>query len=663
MTQSLYWDDETDSEDEDGDDKSAAAFMAKGRAASLNEEAKRIFQLQIERDEHDLERLRLERTLKDLDRMMDVHVGGMERELAATKQAAEQLEQEIRELTAPPELVIPPPGPKSLRCVDGQGFMLLSSVIIVSNIVTMCLEMVHKNPEEFYLLDQFFMVFYIGELFMKALLFQEGLLCGKLSVVWWNWLDLAIVVSGILDMYVQPILVHTGIMGKEHSALLTSVSKIMRFARLARLLRILKIVRVFCNSDLSFVAGDNFQLFISAVIGFNCIVMWFETDFPTFPGWVFVEHPLLIIFTFEILVRLRYEGHSFFWHSSNVVWNILDFIIVAGGIIDMWLFPAIGMVKELLGVPVDKHASNMGQVMIMLRMARLLRLLRLVRLIKKIKPLFHLVMGIVQALQGMSWVLLLTAVLLYAFSLLAVRLVGHGLIFGGEAPEDVAEVFPAILPSMFTLFMVMNGNFGYLQPLFDALPGTELIFMLFMVLASWSVLAILTAVVSENMINATEEERTQAEEEEQQARVADSRRTLASIFSSADENIDDKMSKEEFDKMLTKKRTRQRLTEATGMCEEDLRHIFEYLSTPEDGRIDDGANKFIRKEQFINGLQDDQAPVTERDVFRLEQQLNYLEFIVSKGHKEIIERIEKLQRSKSPSPDDTINGDRFKRSI
>merc|ERR1711874_855509 len=93
--------------------------------------------------------------------------------------------------------------------------------------------------------------------------------------------------------------------------------------------------------------------------------------------------------------------------------------------------------------------------------------------------------------------------------------------------------------------------------------------------------------------------------------------------------------------MLSKKRTRERLQKATGMHEEDLKHIFEYLSTPGDDGNDD--NRYIAKDQFINGLQDDAAPVTERDIFRLEQQLNYLEFIVAKGHKEIIERIKDLQ--------------------
>ena len=71
--------------------------------------------------------------------------------------------------------------------------------------------------------DQAFLGFYIMELVLKALChlqrtvqsqgdltrrgprgFERSLLCGHCSVVWWNWLDLVIVVSGLIVARLRP---------------------------------------------------------------------------------------------------------------------------------------------------------------------------------------------------------------------------------------------------------------------------------------------------------------------------------------------------------------------------------------------------------------------------------------------------------------------------
>merc|ERR1719379_1987392 len=201
----------------------------------------------------------------------------------------------------------------------------------------------------------------------------------------------------------------------------------------------------------------NFQLFIMGTIAANSLIMSFESDFPDWAGWFYVEQVLLIIFSFELLVRLRHWGCRFFYHESDIAWNWLDFIIVFGGIIDQWLMPALNLIETLMGRE-PQDSAQMGDIMTTLRMARLLRILRLVRLVKNIPPLFTLIVGILQAMQGMAWVLVLTAVFLYAFALLCVRLVGHGLLFGGRAPPEIGEIFPSVPQAMFVLFKVMNGD-------------------------------------------------------------------------------------------------------------------------------------------------------------------------------------------------------------
>lgn len=508
-----------------------------------------------------------------------------------------------------------PPGPQCLNFLQGQAFLLVSSAIIITNIVTMFMEMLHpRYKHEFFFLDQFFLTFYVLELLFKAMLFQRELLCGPCQDAWWNWLDLVIVSTGVLDQWLKPILLASGLL-PESLMQSTWALAMVRMLRLARLPRILKVVRLFFKSDLSWAAGDRFQLFMMSVIGFNCILMSFEADSPHFFLWSYIENMLMIIFMFELCVRIKLGGCGFFYEGYELMWNWLDFIIVMGGVVETWLMPCIDVVQALMGLP-PTQKSHIGQVLIMLRMARLLRILRLVRLIKNIPPLFTLLVGIVQAMYGMIWVLVLTTVLLYTAALLCVKLIGQGLV--GHVPEDVASVFPNVPQSMFVLFMAMNGNAELLTPLFEAFPVTKLVFVIYMVVLSWGILSILTAVVSENMINATEAHREEVELIEQERLCQNSKDWLSEIFDKTDLDGTGMVERQEFEDMMKDDHLVDELCSAAGgLRKVDLVALFDCLSSVSDDSF------FIRRKDFVEGLMTHaQAPsVSQRDILRLEKRL------------------------------------------
>ena len=60
----------------------------------------------------------------------------------------------------------------------------------------------------------------------------------------------------------------------------------------------------------------------------------------------------------------------------------------------------------------------------------------------------------------------------------------------------------------------MNGAFDAVQEILDAVPSTKLACALFMIISNWAILAIFTAVVSENMITTVEDRRRENEDEE-----------------------------------------------------------------------------------------------------------------------------------------------------
>jgi hypothetical protein len=287
--------------------------------------------------------------------------------------------------------------------------------------------------------------------------------------------------------------------------------------------------------------------------------------------------------------------------------------------------PALDTIKMLMGQK-SGGKGNLGQVMMMLRMARLLRILRLVRLVKNIPPLFTLIVGIAQAMQGMMWVVVLTIVVLYAFSLLGVKLIGQGLLLGPEPQEDVVAIFPSVFDSFFVLFKAMNGDWGSLEPLFEVLPASKGVLFLYTVVSTWGILSVLTAVVSDSMINSTAEQ--EAKEEEQNKREEDARRQseLLEIFEDIDHDDNGYVCKEEYEKMLVDVKLRQRLCKSADLTRDEIKQLFSFLEEPHPEAVEKNIlEPIIYKRTFINGLKHNSRTVSERSVMRLENRIMRLE--------------------------------------
>jgi len=566
-------------------------------------------QSEIETHEGRLQELQLEYEIHAT--MYEDRINAYKMEKDYEKHQADVKESILHELLNPhPEPGPPPIGPKSLWWIEGDRMLVMSSLIICFNLYTMMLEFSDpKKAVKFFWPDQIFMCFYVFELTIKAFVRQRALLCGPCSIVWWNWLDLVIVVSGVFDMWLIPL------MGAGNKSPVDP--RALRILRLARLARLARVVKAFLAADFGWTEHENFQSFIMGVIGCNAIIMGLETDIPDFWGWFYVEQILLMIFMFELSARLKMWGFGFFTNGANLIWNWLDFIIVGGGMVDAYLIPMYALVQVLMGGS-SSDKPDIGQVMMMLRLARLLRILRLARLIKSIPPLYVLIQGIAKAMQGMVWVVVLTALLLYICALLGVKLVGHGLVFGGKehVPGDMAEVFPDVLNSMFVLFNLMNGSTGSVEPLLK-LPIMKFFIMIYTIISTWAILSILTAVVSGNMIKAQEENKVEEEENSKNVQHTRSVKVLTYLFENADKEHDSCLRESEFEGIVGDNLKSAMLIDACGINKEDLKELFECLATNPGG----SAEPFVSQVDFIDGLQMEGRAVSERSVMRLEKHL------------------------------------------
>jgi len=326
---------------------------------------------------------------------------------------------------------------------------------------------------------------------------------------------------------------------------------------------------------------------------------------------------MLVIYLFELSVRIkRYSWHFFI--NEDWGWNNLDFIIVMGGVIEMWMTPLFKMMNSLLTGATISHEHH-GSLLPLLRMLRLLRILRLIRVLKGLKPLYKLSLGVLEAMQAMQWVLVLTLVLLYASSILFTSLVGHGLMVGVTIPSQSRALFGSVLQSMFLLFRVMNGDQTPMEPLLHS-AQLKVLFILFMVISNWMVLAILTAVVSENMLSATNDFMRAEKREDDQCAKAKSSQRLIALFKEVDKDGDGTIDEPEFHALLADKGLCDEFCDATGLCVRDLKDLFSFLSEEEgDGhwRID-----YVH---FVHKLQIESKDVCERSVFRLERQMRLIE--------------------------------------
>jgi len=393
--------------------------------------------------------------------------------------------------------------------VESAWFQMITVAVIMANFILMMLKTKHPNLASFFRGPEYIIVlFFVFELHSKLCYHGSKFLFGPFHLVAWNVLDFVVAFAAVIDEFILPNLPN------EEGPHWQGILKVFRCLRLIRLL---KIVRFLLESDLAWCESSSFQSFIGVIIGLNSALLGMETDIP-WDGWLVIEQVLLAIYVFELSASLKRHGW-FFWSSNNadVIWNYLDVVIVITSSIDSWLLPIIQLIEGFLVTPgsashsTDKQAGmSLSEVMMLMRMMRLMRILRLVKLVKSIRPLYILITSVLAALQGVAWVLVLTLVVLYAMGIASTRLIGQSMVFpvGAVIPRNVIEPFKSVPDSMFTLFRFMSGaesedEAAAIDDLMVQLPLLKFAFVFFMITSSWTLLSILTAVVSENMISTT----------------------------------------------------------------------------------------------------------------------------------------------------------------
>mmetsp|Transcript_4164 Transcript_4164/g.11865 ORF Transcript_4164/g.11865 Transcript_4164/m.11865 type:complete len:442 (+) Transcript_4164:147-1472(+) len=248
------------------------------------------------------------------------------------------------------------------------------------------------------------------------------------------------------------------------------------------------------------VENIGFQTVVGVVICANAVVVGLETDHPELWMWPVLEDMFLVAFVCELVLRLLAHGRAMFFSISNpeITWNYFDFSVVALGVTDRGLPCVFGSGQH------TDHAK-MGMLM---RSFRLMRIIRIVRIIRMLKQLYLTATGFLDAIIASFWVTVLCSLVIYICAVMTTRLLGRP-----DLDDPLANLreqyFGTISASMLTLFQLMAyPAMDKFEPLYsDNLPLT--VFVLFIIFGAFTVLSILTGVVSEAML-----ERSRMQEEE-----------------------------------------------------------------------------------------------------------------------------------------------------
>lgn len=369
------------------------------------------------------------------------------------------------------------------------------------------------------------------------------------------------------------------------------------------------------NGPWLWVDSQIFHIISGAVIFTNAIVIGLETDIST-PLWVWIEQAFLLFFCFELFSRVCRYGLVFFVHKDDRVWNWFDFFIVMFGVIDQWVVPLLETLADESSE--GEGGSRFAVFFMLMRMARLLRIVRLFRLVRMVRPLYELAQGVLEALQGMFWVLVLMVMTLYTAGVVCNQIIAHGDIFNKDVSHDkkvmeIREMFTSLTSSMFALFGTMSSwSLLKLNPLFEELPLLKPCFVVFYIYSAWALLAVMTGVVSENMV-AIRDQLLREEEMKEEIRRTMITDTILELFKNADADGSGNVSREEFRTMLRNEDIIKKLARYTQMQMQDLGDLFDW--------IDHDGSGTITIDEFMTGFKWILEPLRAKSLVQLQERI------------------------------------------
>ena len=220
------------------------------------------------------------------------------------------------------------------------------------------------------------------------------------------------------------------------------------------------------------------------LIVINAIILGLETEAAVMQAYgdvlVTIDHVILGVFVVEILLRIYAHRLRFFRDP----WSLFDFAVVG-----IALVPASGPFAVL----------------------RALRVLRVLRILTIVPSMRRVVGALLDSIPGLSSIALVLMLLYYVFAVIATKL------FGTSFPQW----FGSLGESLYSLFQIMtleSWSMGIVRPVMEVHPNAWVFFVIFILIATFTMLNLFIAIIVNAMHSFTEEENQETQDALNEAR-------------------------------------------------------------------------------------------------------------------------------------------------
>ena len=235
----------------------------------------------------------------------------------------------------------------------------------------------------------------------------------------------------------------------------------------------------------TWVENPKVQNLIMALIVINAAILGLETvpaAMDRFGSLLLAADSIILgIFVVEVLVRIFAHRLAFFRDP----WSLFDFTVVA-----IALVPASGPFAVL----------------------RALRVLRVLRLLTLVPSMRRVVGALLESIPGLSSIALVLLLIYYVFAVMATKLFG----------ENFPQWFGSIGESLYSLFQIMtleSWSMGIVRPVMEVHPNAWMFFVIFILIATFTMLNLFIAIIVNAMHSFTEQEAAETRQEVNEARV------------------------------------------------------------------------------------------------------------------------------------------------
>jgi len=226
--------------------------------------------------------------------------------------------------------------------------------------------------------------------------------------------------------------------------------------------------------------------------------------------FIWLNRMFTAVFSFEISLRIVAEEANFFRCSNRCFgWNMFDTCIVASS-----------LVEEVAQLFSSTRRSNISSLRVV-RVLRLVRALRIIRMLRFFRELRIMVSGIINCGKSVLWASLLIVIMTYTFAVVFLQITASWLEEENLVAVDceqtvggachIRSTFSSLLWGMYTLFKAMSGGSSWGEvsdPLSKIHPVVTLTFCVYIMLAVFVVLNVITAIFVDAAARVSDDEAT-----------------------------------------------------------------------------------------------------------------------------------------------------------